>query len=294
MFSFGKCYIGNKYENNNTRVIICGTHNNRLECFFTKINKNNNYISKSFNNCVIIKCYKYNNNVRFNMIYQGEKYNSNNMLCTNSNCWNINEFNNYFNSINTYSINIDIPNNTEILLIRHAEGIHNRAYLLENIFKNMIDPSLTEDGLYQAERAGTYLKSYLNRISTNNIFFTASHLIRTQQTIGIIMKQMNINKTIYIVPCIHEIIYTGSGDSDNSLLQYLPIPSNNPKCNFLNMNDKCKLLNKFSINEDLYKKRNITIPLDWNYYMKFYKLNKKCSDTNIITEILNTITNYNY
>ena len=50
-------YISN-YNNNNTRILIVGTHNNRLECFFSKHHPGFN--SKYFKNCAIIKCYNLN------------------------------------------------------------------------------------------------------------------------------------------------------------------------------------------------------------------------------------------
>ena len=78
-------YIGNLSSNSNPiNIIICGTHNNRLECFFAKLNKNNkSYVSKVFNNCVIIRCFKINGMVKFNMIYEGELSNDTTQSCFN-------------------------------------------------------------------------------------------------------------------------------------------------------------------------------------------------------------------
>jgi hypothetical protein len=263
--------------NSNTNIILCGTHNNRLECYFYNLNKNNNYPKKSFNNCVIIKCYRINNDVKFKMIYEGES-NGNNVgsLCSkslnlNNGCWDIVSFNNYFNN---YSYNINIPNNTEIYLIRHAMGVHNKMNLLQKVTNINIDSPLHIDGTYQAERAGIFLKGYINNFYKNaHVIYTASHLIRTQQTIGIIMKMIGILESIYIVPCSHEIVYINNCDS--SLLDLIPVASNIPNCTSNSGTCGQLLLNNMN-----------NISINWDYYMDFYKSNKKCQETDIVNEII--------
>ena len=268
--------------NNNTNIILCGTHNNRLECYFYNLNKNNDYPKKKFNNCVIIKCYKINNNVKFKMIYEGESNGDNiGSLCSNSlnlnnSCWDIVSFNNYFSK---YSYNINLPNNTEIYLIRHALGVHNKMNTFQKITNIKKDSPLDISGVYQAERAGIFLKGYINNFYNNaQIYYTASHLIRTQQTIGIIMKMIGALKSIYIVPCSHEIVYINNCDS--SLLDLIPIAINMPNCT--SNSGSC---GKLTILSNI----NINININWDYYMEFYKSNKKCQDTNIVNEIINII-----
>jgi bisphosphoglycerate-dependent phosphoglycerate mutase len=279
----------NNYNNYNKNIILCGTHNNRLLCFFKQLNINNDYPNKNFNNCVIIRCFRENYKVKFNMIYEGETYDNNEnivkSLCSISNdCWDIVSFNNYFNN---YSYDINLPSNTEIFLIRHGLGVHNKMSFLQKIININIDSQLDPIGLEQASRAGIFLKGYLNNNLKNiNIIFTASHLMRAQQTIAIIMKMIKIEKQIYIVPCSHEIIYSGNGSCDSSILQNLPVVSNKPNCT--NNNGTCGKLSVFSdppnYNDNYY--HNYEVNLNWDYYMKFNKSNK-CEDTNMVTEIIN-------
>ena len=267
----------NDYKNNQKNIILCGTHNNRLECYFKNIN--NNFPNKFFNNCVIIKCYRINNKVKFSMIYEGEDiYNLNNN-------WDILSFNQY---INNFSYDIDLPNNTEIFLIRHALGVHNKMNLLEKVFNLKIDSQLDNIGFEQAERAGIFLRGYLKNFYDNNkLFFMASHLVRTQQTIGIIMKMLelinSINQRLFIVPCSHEL-NNSSNNCDASILEYIPIASNIPRCK--NNNNDCNLLTNFPKKYNNYK-----VDINWDYYMNFYKSNKKCQNTNMIAEIINLYLN---
>jgi hypothetical protein len=262
-----------------TNIIICCSHNNRLECFFRHIN--NNYINKSFNNCAIIRCYKDNNNVKFMMIYEGESYGTDiASICSITNgCWDIVSFNNYFNN---YSYDIKLPDNTEIFLIRHALGVHNKMSIIQKIFNLRIDSVLDIIGIEQAKRLGIFLKGYIdNFYKNNNIVFTASHLTRTQQTIGIIMNMMNIininiNK-IYIVPCIHELNIS-SNTCGSSIIEYIPIASNIPRCR--NNNNSC---DKLDILNNIYD-------VDWSYYIEFNKLSITCKNTDIISQIINTVS----
>lgn len=261
----------NKY--NNKKILLCGTHNNRLECFFNNLNKTNNYPNKSFNNCVIIKCYK-DQKVKFKMIYEGETYNGTSndtksiSLCKIYNkCWDIVSFNNYFDNF-SYDNYINLPNDTEIFLIRHGLGIHNKMNILQKIINTKNDSELDAIGIDQAKRAGIFLNGYFNNFYTNtSIKYTASHLIRTQQTIAEIMKGLQKIDTIYIIPCTHEISF--SSNCDASFINKIQPASNIPNCT--NNEGSCNKLNDININ--------------WDYYMEFYRLNKKCQDTNMINEL---------
>jgi hypothetical protein len=286
-----KCLTNNKIYNK--KIIISGTHNNRLECFFNKYL----YKSKHFSNCAIIRCYTdVNTNISrvcFSLIYTGDH--------NNSSYWLLDEFNNNFK---TKKFNINLAEDTEIFLIRHGKGIHNNGdSLLDKLYyhslseNNVIDPSLDRRGVDQAKAAGKFLNGYLNNYINSKIYFTASHLIRTQQTVGLIMEQMNLKSSIYIAPCTHEIIYIkpqvipqgiSNDDCDCSLLQNIPVRSNTPKCNIDNM---CPSLTKFC-HTDCYNTN--PIPLNWDYYKLFYtqsefKSNEKCCNTNMIHQIIRTI-----
>ncbi len=276
-----KCSINYKKELNK-KIIISGTHNNRLECFFNK------YLSKRkhFSNCAIIRCYDYN---RISLIYSGDHYNNS--------YWLLDEFNSLCENINLGS-DINIPEDTEIFLVRHGKGIHNHDQsLLEKIyyysFTETKDPSLDQIGVRQAQAVGKFLKNYIdNNYDNSKIYFTASHLIRTQQTIGLIMEQMNFKSPIYIAPCTHELIYIKQeiigSNCDCSILQNVPIKTNTPNCDINNM---CPSLNKFC-HTDCYNTNPIS--LNWDYYKLFYsqsesKTNQKCCNSNMIYQIINTI-----
>lgn len=286
-------YVGNLLLNANPiNIIICGTHNNRLECFFSKYYKNHNYKSKTFNNCVIIRCFKLNGSIKFNMIYEGEIGDESNIYnissCFKSNrCWNIKEFNKYFNSVNIKTL--DIPDNTEIYLVRHGEGVHNKINIFEKIYNNILDAPLTNTGSQQAERAGMFLSGYIKAYYTYfHIYFVASHLVRTQQTIGLMMKQFkfNMNNIINIAPCTHELIYKSDGECDAALRQMMPINSNTPRCNNINSekDDTCRVLNKFNVDNNI----EYDVKIKWDYYNFFYNSNMKCEETNMIDQIIKT------
>jgi hypothetical protein len=264
-------------NSDSTNIILCGTHNNRLLCFFN--NLTNNKLG-SFNNCIIIRCFKINNETHFEMIYEGEMIENNDVcanLLQNKGCWNKDSFNEFFIG---KTFDITIPNNTEIFLIRHALGVHNKMSIMEKIFNHKKDSELDVIGYGQAERAGKFLKSYLENKNINKIYFMASPLVRTQQTIGIIMNNININNNIYIVPCTHEL-NTHNSKCYTSLLELIPVPSNTPLCR--NGDNGCDILRLYPGN----------IKLVWKYYEAFYNSNKKCKDTNMITEIIKIYNNLN-
>jgi hypothetical protein len=188
---------------------------------------------------------------------------------------------------------MNIPEDTEIFLVRHGKGIHNHDNsVLDKIYYYSIseqkDPSLDQIGVKQAQAAGKFLKYYIdNNYKNSKIYFTASHLIRTQQTIGLIMEQMNLNLLIYIAPCTHDLIYVkpqiSGSDCDCSVLQNVHIKTNTPNCDINNM---CPSLTKFC-HTDCYNTN--PIQLNWDYYKLFYKTNQKCCNNNMIYQIINTI-----
>lgn len=263
------------YLDYNKKIIICGTHNNRLVCFLKKFKTKSN----NFKNCAIIKCYKINNIVNFEMIYEGH------LKKNGINHWTIDMFNKEFNNIN-----IDIPNNIEIYLVRHGNGTHNNLNIYEKVFNGTIDPSLDNVGAIQAIQAGIFLKDYLK--NSYNITFTASELIRTQQTIGLIMQQMNRqNENIIIVPCNHELLYNINGGCNETINKMIKINSNIPKCKVDNITDDCYILTKYC-NELNNCNINLKININWNYYINFYKKLKKNNENcnvNLINILLNSI-----
>jgi len=157
----------------------------------------------------------------------------------------------------------------------------NLAASRNRTFNLNIDSVLDIIGIEQAKRLGLFIKGYIDNFYNNAIIvFTASHLIRTQQTIGIIMNMMNINiniNIIYIVPCIHELNISNNR-CDTGIINNIPIASNIPKCK--NNNNNCDKLN---ILNNIYN-------VDWTYYIEFNKSNIKCNETDMITQIIKTIS----
>jgi bisphosphoglycerate-dependent phosphoglycerate mutase len=146
---------------------------------------------------------------------------------------------------------------------------------------DLTDAMLTPAGVSQAERAGEFLASYINMNYNNpNLFFEASTLRRTMQTIAIIMNKLYIEKPIHITLCVNELPYHANGNCDISYLNNLgnaifkenqPVCSNNMNgCDIIHINNK-------------------TFTIKWEYYMKF-KENNICKDTNIINQILEYIS----
>ncbi len=252
-------------------IILCGTHNNRLECFFKSIEKD--YPNIAFNNCVIIRCYNENDKLKFRMIYEGEDNQSKHLFIKNA--WTIETFNFFFSNRNYNNNIIKLPKNTDVLLIRHALGVHNKMSLLEKMFNFKKDSQLDVIGIEQSERAGIFLRHHLK---SKKLYFMASHLIRTQQTIAVIMKMLDILQTIYIVPCAHELNLVIGNNCDCNILQKFPIPSNMPKCR--NNNNSCDKLTNYS-GVSMYN--NYTVNINWDYYNNFSN-NNNCQNTTILEQ----------
>jgi hypothetical protein len=181
--------------------------------------------------------------------------------------------------------------NTEIFLIRHGEGIHNRPD-----YDHSEDPELTALGYFQARACANALfqhmqeNDYFNRNNNINIFLFSSVLYRTQETVSKISLELqqyfyennipinlpqhiygnnisiNLPQNIYVIPCSNEInkpltAYINNsffkGNCDDNTITSRFIPAEN-KCSSFGDSDKpCKIdVNNHKIiwdNVDKYK-----------------------------------------
>ena len=253
-------------------TIICATHNNRLKKIFKDLDKSLDKSApiRSFNNCAIIRFYRDSDIVKVEMIYEGDPYDKS-MCGSESGCWNKDTFNNFYRD-KTFSITM--APNTEVLLVRHGLGVHNQMSILQQAINLKKDSQLTEIGIKQAEDAGLFLKNYVNN---RTLVFMASHLLRTQQTISVIMDALGKKQTVYIVPYAHEINYVGS---DNHILQYMPVAINMPKCK--SANNSCDKLTYFS---GVNKYEGFEVDINWDYYTNFSNNNMKYQNTDLLYQI---------
>lgn len=304
-------FIKNNTLQSNTHLhmtlIICSTHGIRMTCFLKSLFPS--ISTKLVKNCSIIKCYTQNNATWLSMIYEGDGTNTWN--------WTMNDINKYF----TTPINISLPNNTELFFIRHGHGQHNN--IIERFSLNLTDTMLTQKGFFQAEKAGDFLVRYIDvNYNRPDIFFEASTLRRTMQTIAIIMKKLHMNKPIHITPCINEMylhklylpkmyshelylskmylhkmylhkLYLSKmylHDSiirDESHLDYIGknfFTENTPIC--MN-NDNCGTLTQLCV-MDSSNTININrkiFTIKWDYFIKFNK-NNICDEANIIIQMI--------
>jgi hypothetical protein len=273
-----------------TKVAIVGTHNFRLQCFFTKMfydnNEESSYTNLKFKNCAMIRCYNGGQKtIIFEMIYEGEL--SDDERKHDRKYWKKEAFNRDKNNVPLHFIkDKSLPPGTEIILIRHGKGIHNGVSLLTKMLdpKKYIDAELNDEGITQAENAAyNILDRY--KIGKIEIVFGASHLKRSQQTIAIIMKVLSHTKSpIVIVPCTHELLYTSDGNCDGAIKQIGLTPENTPLCNYKKLQgatfpEPCNMVDGVAV--------------DWTKYLAFYKPEKgergRCRTTNMIDQIKNCL-----
>ncbi len=266
----------------NINNIVITSHSKRIRKFiddyFPNFNKN-----KRIMNCGILLLSNdiYNDNiVNIKMIYQGESDPQENRK--KENYYTPDDFNN----LNLTSKTLIIPPNINIILIRHAQGYHN---LNNTLFKKIMainnneilkDPQLTDVGIKQASNAGIFLKNNYPFILNNSIF-CCSILLRTRETMSLILKELNIfgstnminldnninNQQIYVLPSSHEIsnfimpekFVIKTGQCNNKVTNRLLY-----KCDFINHDDGIHNFN-------------------WDYYSK-YKNNNSLKHINMIYE----------
>jgi broad specificity phosphatase PhoE len=250
------------------RNILITTHSKRLRQFLSKYFINFDRKLR-FKNCAIIHLY-FDDKTKIKLIYEGEidKYeNKNDKLYYNV----IN-----FNNADIYSNILIVPSNTNIFLIRHAQGYHNanNTFIKKFMasFDNTIlkDPQLTQTGHIQAKNAGEILDKYFieNNLSKKLCLLFCSVLLRTRETLNIILDQMNIyDKEIIILPMSNEI-------TNFQIPEHLIL--NKHMCS---KNLSQRLLYKCDFIRD---KNNVNRNINWSFHKDFKNNYDYYSESNMI------------
>jgi broad specificity phosphatase PhoE len=268
-----------------TRIILCVSHNSRIRCFLSKLF--GKVEMKRFLNCAILEIKIENNNCTVKLIYPGEK-GANIEKPYEKFYISSSEFDKYHSIHSIHSIFMD---NTTIYLVRHAEGQHNTKMVdksgkkqtneykdWKNYFKAsigykdaQIDPPLTETGKMQAKKAASALVTHMNITSININYVFTSELKRTRETAYHMLSDINKQKSIYPIPCIHEITDYAKGSCDQVRLNLNLLPTaaeNRTNC------DQPKMQNTLECTE---------YNTDWSVYNALSKI--KCSKTNLLRNI---------
>jgi len=143
-----------------------------------------------------------------------------------------------FNELNLNTTKLIIPYNINIYLIRHAQGYHNlnNTFLrqIKSIFttSSLKDPQLTSVGVEQSNIAGNFLVK--ENINNNNTLFCCSHMLRTRETISLILNQMKLNNNvIHILPSAHEISDLYNENNKKKGYCYKDIDKKVYKCDYI-------------------------------------------------------------
>jgi hypothetical protein len=169
-----------------------------------------------------------------------------------------------------------------VYVVRHAQGLHNASTKSEKAF-NFYDSPITPDGIRQAETCGIFLRNLSDKNNLLNALLGASVLWRSQQTLSIIMfnlneeTKFNLLKYIFIIPCSHEISFKKDkiASSDKRSMIDISIKSGLSYENNYNPADR-ERNNKFL-------KENYGISLNWRYYETVK--NNNCMSSNIFFEL---------
>lgn len=256
----------------NKRNIIIVSHSKRLRQFISKYFINFNR-KKRFKNCAILHIFFDNINTKIKLIYDGEIDKSENR--------NDNEYYkiNTFNKLNIFSNRLIVPENINIFIIRHAQGYHNaNNTLIKKVFANfnskiLKDPQLTDIGINQAKKSGEFLNKYFidNKLNKKLCILFCSVLLRTRETLNIILDQMNIfDNELIILPMSNEI-------TNFTIPEHLII--NKHMCT----NDKTqRLIYKC---DTIIDKNNNSRHINWKYFYEFKKNIDNKIDTNMIYQM---------
>jgi bisphosphoglycerate-dependent phosphoglycerate mutase len=268
-----KFELENQLTHTDQNYIVC-THNTRLRCFidnYFDIKDNNTDIEISDNQYVF-----YTRTAKDINELLGNRYNKKNI---------------------------------DIYIIRHGEGTHNVKKGFSKAFKVYNDTLLTENGIKQAENAGTQLNKYFNSNKIEKIDgLFASKLKRTRQTLTKLLeniKLLNIPTEIIILPCSHELTDFTKDKNCEDGNEGKPVAfENRSKCVCGSIDTmSCTNTQETQKTQEICKKEDI-YDINWKYFNIFYSKRKEtaksvnytgCRNTNFIKqiiEILKGIENY--
>lgn len=256
------------------RNIIITTHSKRLRQFVSKYFKNFKRKLR-FKNCAILQIYfdEISSLTKIKLLYDGEtdkEENRNEQLYYNRDIFNI---------LDIYSNKLIVPPNINIFLIRHAQGYHNANNTLIKKFianfdnKILKDPQLTDIGIKQSLKSGQFLNTYFddNKLNKNLCILFCSVLLRTRETLNIILDNMDIfDKEIIILPMSNEI--TNFTIPEHLLIDRHMCTNNQTK----------RLIYKCDAIVD---KNNKLRHINWEYFNEFKKNINNKKDTNMIYQM---------
>lgn len=175
----------------------------------------------------------------------------------------------------------------EFYIVRHGEATHNIRKGLKKrvgqIYKQ--DSDLTVNGIKQAYNTGKFLKSLIKEDTT----LFASDLKRTHQTLYYALHGAEQgSKTVYILPCSHELNHQKDGrcDGGEGFTPSENVSTTFPKdCADITKQEKEDCISIKNFFMDLprhsrltlqnngfgyYKIQNLELTIDWSFYNSFY------------------------
>jgi bisphosphoglycerate-dependent phosphoglycerate mutase len=198
-------------------------------------------------------------------------------------------------------------------LVRHGQAEHN-LYTGTTVFRK-IDTSLTENGRSTTKAAGNAINEDLIKTTSKLIYYFASDLIRTRQTLQGVLNGIDSSNlyletraniiNIIILPCSHELAFVSNGNCDSNVNVGQPFTSENKM--------SCTKLNNYSNSTSQFKdcvtfncvtadNVNIVANLIWTLYYQFYGnsyrgdttkkiygTKKQCRNTSMIEEAIKYI-----
>jgi broad specificity phosphatase PhoE len=278
--------------------VISVTHNARMRCLLEDIlgdamklyRKQKKVKEIRFKNCCVLKISieKNSPSARVELVYEGfvsKRKHGGYFVTPRSSTKTEEDVEFIIMPFDLNKLNIDyrtIKKNMNLYLIRHGEAEHNikkvnlkKDTLLTNL------PKKKDDGVRQAQRAGEELKKILNGEKISYTF--CSELKRSRETLGIIMKKMELILPMIVLPYSNELAFVEGGNCDNKQPTYTKIKT--PQENVETCSDKlddpkaflCKKVGDYTV-----------IWGYWIHYKNLEKTNKglKLNMIKIITEIV--------
>jgi len=192
----------------------------------------------------------------------------------------------------TFNINKDITETISCYFVRHGQAYHNT---LKSIYQKVFNSKINTDLVNQYnDKAIIDGGEHLATLTTTIDHIFVSDLIRTQQTAALFLQgyTAQVNRPVpevYVLPCLHEL-NDGAGDGTAQLLAYYE-----NKTNCRNKKDLDEWKKTFGSYVSTRGKKlcdeikiPAEIPLNWDFYKKFYNYYR--DDSIRIRKIFNYLT----